>query len=65
MTNMGTADRVIRGIIGIVLLLLALLVIDGVWQIVLLVISGILIGTAISGVCLLYIPFHFSTKKKR
>jgi phosphate/sulfate permease len=62
---MGTTDRIIRGIIGIALLLVSLLVLDGTWQIVLLVISGILIGTATSGVCLLYIPFHISTKKKR
>lgn len=61
--NMGTADRIIRGIIGIALLLVALFVLGGAWQIVLIVLGGILIGTALSGFCPLYLPFHISTKK--
>jgi hypothetical protein len=61
--NMGKTDRIIRGIIGIALLIVAFFAIDGAWQIVLLVISGILLGTALSGFCPLYVPFHISTKK--
>ena len=61
--NMGVVDRVVRGIVGIALLLIAALVAQGAWQIVLWVIGGILVLTAIIGFCPLYYPFHFSTKK--
>jgi uncharacterized membrane protein YkgB len=61
--NEGKLDRILRGIIGIVLVLVASLVLQGAWQIVLWIIGGILLVTAISGFCLLYYPFHFSTKK--
>jgi hypothetical protein len=61
--NMGKTDRIIRGIIGIVLLAVALMVMDGAWQIVVIVVGGILVGTALSGFCPLYLPFHISTKK--
>jgi hypothetical protein len=62
--NMGKLDRIIRAIVGIAALLLAFLVVDGAWQIVLWVVGGILLLTAIIGFCPLYYPFHFSTKKK-
>jgi uncharacterized membrane protein len=61
--NMGKLDRIIRGIIGVALILVALLAMDGAWQIVLIVLGGILVGTALSGFCPLYVPFHISTKK--
>jgi uncharacterized membrane protein len=61
--NMGKLDRIIRGIIGVALILVALLAMDGAWQIVLIVLGGILGGTALSGFCPLYVPFHISTKK--
>jgi hypothetical protein len=61
--NMGVIDRVIRGIVGVAAIIVALLVLDGAWQIVLIVFGGILVGTALSGFCPLYLPFHFSTKK--
>jgi uncharacterized membrane protein len=61
--NMGKIDRIIRGIIGTALIIVALFTLDGAWQIVLIVLGGILVGTALSGFCPLYLPFHFSTKK--
>ena len=61
--NMGKLDRIIRGIIGVALIVVALFVLDGVWQIVLIVLGGIMVGTALSGFCPLYVPFHISTKK--
>jgi hypothetical protein len=61
--NMGVIDRIIRGIIGVAAILVALLLMDGAWQIVVIVLGGILVGTALSGFCPLYLPFHFSTKK--
>ena len=61
--NMGVVDRVVRVIVGIVLLLVAFLVAQGAWQIVLWVIGGILVLTGAIGFCPLYFPFHFSTKK--
>ncbi len=62
--NMGTTDRIVRLIVGIALLLIAFLVFQGAWQIMLWVIGGILVVTGAIGFCPLYYPFHFSTKKK-
>jgi fatty acid desaturase len=62
--NMGVVDRVVRAIAAIALLLIAFLVAQGAWQIVLWVVGGILAVTALIGFCPLYFPFHFSTKKK-
>ena len=61
--NMGSADRIIRFIVGIATLLIALLVTSGVADVVLYVISAIMIITSIIGICPLYIPFGISTKK--
>ncbi|NLL89753.1 MAG: DUF2892 domain-containing protein [Dehalococcoidales bacterium] len=61
--NMGILDRIIRGIVGVALMVVALFVLDGAWQIVLIVLGGILVGTALSGFCPIYVPFHISTKK--
>ena len=61
--NMGVVDRVTRVIVGIAFLLVAFLVAQGAWQIVLWVIGGILVLTGAIGFCPLYFPFHFSTKK--
>jgi len=61
--NMGKADRWIRFIAGLVILLVAFLWLGGAAQIVLWVIGGILVLTGAIGFCPLYFPFHFSTKK--
>jgi len=62
--NMGVIDRVVRGIVAVALLLIAFLLADGAWQLVLWIAGGILGVTAIVGVCPLYYLFHFSTNKK-
>jgi hypothetical protein len=63
MKNMGMTDRIVRAIVGIGLLLLAFLVVTGVWQIVFWIVAAILLITAVIGFCPAYFPFHFSTKK--
>jgi len=60
--NMGKVDRIARAIVGLILVLIAFFIIAGVAQIVLWIIGGILLLTAIIGFCPLYYPFHFSTK---
>ena len=61
--NESVLDRVIRSIVGIVLLLVAFLAVTGAWQIVLWILGGILVLTAAIGICPLYLLFRISTKK--
>lgn len=65
--NVGPADRAIRGLIGIVALVLAfttLGVMAGLlWGIVAAVIGVVMLGTAAVGMCPLYMPFKLSTCK--
>jgi hypothetical protein len=66
MMNMGAMDRVIRFIVGIIILLITAFVgLDNVVQIILWVIGGILVLTAAFGICPLYHLFRFSTKKPK
>ena len=65
MKNMGMTDRIVRAIVGIGLLLLAFLVVTGVWQIVFWIVAAMLLITAVIGFCPAYFPFHFSTKKSK
>jgi uncharacterized membrane protein len=61
--NMGKIDRIVRGVVGIILAVVGIIYVGFWWGILLLVIGLILLITAIVGVCLLYMPFKFSTKK--
>lgn len=62
--NEGTADRVVRAILGIVLLGLGIFVVKGTWGVVLDVLGVIMLVTAATGFCLLYRLFgNLSTKK--
>jgi ABC-type transport system involved in cytochrome bd biosynthesis fused ATPase/permease subunit len=61
-TNIGTADKVIRIIVAIALILNG--IISGTVAIILLVLSGIFIVTSLISFCPLYLPFGISTKKK-
>lgn len=61
--NEGKVDRIVRAILGVIALLVAFLAVGGAAQIVLWIIGGILLLTAASGYCLLYLPFRFSTKE--
>jgi hypothetical protein len=64
-TNIGTADKVIRIIVAIALILLYFNgIISGTVAIILLVLSGIFIVTSLISFCPLYLPFGISTKKK-
>ena len=63
MKNMGTVDRVVRAIAAVVLFVLAALVVQGAWEIVLWVVGAVLLATAAVGFCPLYYPLHLSTRK--
>jgi uncharacterized membrane protein len=61
--NESKVDRTIRGVLGLMLLLLAYNS-AGITSIILYVIAAVLIITAITGFCALYKLFNFSTAKK-
>jgi hypothetical protein len=62
--NESSVDRIVRGILGAVLLLLAFLAVPaGALQIVLIVIGGVLLVTGIIGFCPLYRILGLSTKR--
>ncbi|MDK2981712.1 MAG: hypothetical protein PWQ55_2059 [Chloroflexota bacterium] len=62
--NMGSTDRTIRAIVGVVLAALIFFnVLTGTAAVVFGIIAGILLLTALVGFCPLYAPFKFSTKK--
>jgi len=63
--NMGSADRVIRTFLAIVVAALILTKqLTGTWAVILGVFAVIFLLTSAVGVCLLYIPFKISTCKK-
>ena len=62
--NESNVDRIIRGVLGIVLLAVAFLVVPaGTLQIVLAVIGAILLITGLTGFCLIYAILGLSTRK--
>jgi hypothetical protein len=62
--NMGTADKTIRVLLAIIVVLLYYLnVISGTVAVVLLLFAGIFIITSFMSFCPLYVPFKFSTRK--
>jgi heme/copper-type cytochrome/quinol oxidase subunit 4 len=63
--NMGSPDRIIRLIIGVILAILALAkIVTGAGAVVLGIIAIILILTGIIGFCPLYVFLKMSTTKK-
>ena len=62
--NMGKMDRIIRAVLGIIVVVIAFLAVGGVAQIILWIVGAILILTSAIGFCPLYAPFRFSTKNK-
>lgn len=63
--NMGSADRIIRVALAIVIAVLYFThVITGILALVLLLIVGIFIITSLFSFCPLYFPFGISTRKK-
>lgn len=63
--NVGTADRIVRALIGVVALVLAFTTLGvmagAVWGIVAAVVGVVMLGTALVGMCPLYLPFKMST----
>ena len=63
--NMGTADKVIRILVAIVIAGLYFAnIISGTVAIILLVLAGVFILTSFMSFCPLYLPFGLSTRKK-
>lgn len=63
--NMGSADRIIRAIIAILIAALYFTnVLTGTVGIVLLILAGIFLLTSFISFCPLYLPFGLSTRKK-
>jgi len=63
--NEGTIDRVVRIVLGVVLLYIGIMVVGGAWGIVLDVIGAVALITGATGFCLLYKLFgDFTTAKK-
>ena len=63
-TNEGTIDRVVRLVLGVALLAVALLVLDGVVAVVVGVVAFVPILTGASGYCPLYAVAHLHTNKQ-
>ena len=63
--NMGSADRIIRVLVAVVIAILYFThVLSGTVAIVLLVLAGIFVATSFMSFCPLYLPFGLSTIKK-
>ena len=63
--NMGTADKVIRALVAVVVLILYFTnVISGTLAVILLILAGIFVVTSILGTCPLYLLFGINTAKK-
>lgn len=63
--NMGTADKVVRILVAIAIVVLYFTnIISGTLAIILLVLAGVFILTSFMSFCPLYLPFGISTLKK-
>ena len=63
--NMGTADKLIRIVVALVLALLVYTgKVEGTAAIVLEVLAGVFVLTSLVSFCPLYLPFNISTCKK-
>jgi len=63
--NMGTADKVIRILVAVVIAALYFMgAITGTLAIVLMVLAVVFVATSFLSFCPLYLPFGISTKKK-
>jgi hypothetical protein len=62
--NVGSADRIVRVVVGLVLLALGIFAIaGGAWKWVLIIVGLVALVTGLSGRCGLYIPFKINTCK--
>lgn len=62
--NVGQNDRIIRFVVGIILLLAGLFAVTGALQVILVILGAILLVTAALRFCPLYLPFKINTLKK-
>jgi general stress protein CsbA len=63
-TNMGMTDRVIRAIIGAVLLVLAFATLTGAWAWIAGIVGAVLLVTSAMGHCPAYTPFGLNTCRR-
>lgn len=63
--NVGTVDRSIRGIVGLVLLYLAFVTLAGGWAWVAGIVGVVMLGTAALGTCPPYALFGINTCKMK
>ena len=63
-TNESNVDRIVRVVLGVVLLALGFGVLNGAWAIVSDVLGVVMLATAAVGFCPLYALVKFSTAKK-
>ena len=63
--NMGTADRIIRAVLAIIMAVLYFSgTVTGTLGIILLVLAGVFLLTSLISFCPLYAPFKFNTRKQ-
>ena len=66
MKNMGSADRILRVVVALIVgVLFFTEVITGILAIVLLIVAGIFLLTSLVSTCPLYLPFGIKTFKKK
>jgi hypothetical protein len=64
--NMGSADKFIRLLVALIIVILAFAhVIEGTLAIVLIILAGVFVLTGLFSFCPLYLPFGISTAKKK
>jgi hypothetical protein len=63
-TNLGTVDRVIRGVIGVILVAVGLFLVTGIFGIVLILLGVLLIFSGTVGFCHVYKVLHIRDSKK-
>ncbi len=64
--NMGSADRLIRLAVAVILaVLVATGIVKGGWTIAALVIAGVFALTSLLGFCPLYLPLGISTRRRQ
>jgi hypothetical protein len=64
--NMGTADRIIRFLLAVLVLILYILkIISGTAALILGIVAIVFFLTSLIGFCPLYVPLRISTKKKK
>lgn len=62
--NLGTVDRVIRGVVGVILIAVGLFLVRGILGIVLSLLGALLIFSGTVGFCHVYKVLHIHSSKK-